>query len=333
MRRDVLFEHDDNVKRYSKFWALMILSSALAAAGILTESLPALIGAMIISPFITPMTGVMLATVLTQRRNTLRSVALVLAGAASAVGVSVLIGLLTGSEVSAATNPLVADRVTSDMFDLVVGLLTGVVAAIALVRDDISNSVPGVAIAVTLVPALAVAGLTLQSGQHAQAWDALVLFGANAVATLATGTVTMAVLGVRASLTLGEPAGSASEGVPRDDPRHGDESTWSRVVALSAVALVIAAPLAISAVHLRAEQTTQDTVDGTSRAWAESVGVEYIGMDASGPDLVVNFEGSQPLPSPGGLADALEAAGIDTTAVVAKLVPVETHRLGDLAGN
>lgn len=64
MRDDVLFEYDDNARRYSKFWALMILSSALAAAGILTESVAALIGAMIVSPFITPMAGVMLAAVL-----------------------------------------------------------------------------------------------------------------------------------------------------------------------------------------------------------------------------------------------------------------------------
>ncbi len=187
MRRDVLFEHDDNTKRYSRFWVLMILSSALAAAGILTESIPALIGAMIISPFITPMTGVMLAIVLSQQANVARSLLLVLAGAASAVALGAAMGLAAGSPTVAATNPLIAGRVTPDMFDLAVGLVTGVVAAIALVGEDISHTVPGVAITVTLVPALAVAGLAMESGALDQALDALVLFAANAVATLGDG--------------------------------------------------------------------------------------------------------------------------------------------------
>lgn len=325
MRRDVLFEHDDKAYRYSKFWALMILSSALAAAGILTESVPALIGAMIVSPFITPMTGVMLAAVLSQRVNVLRSVGQVLAGAAAAIAVGFLLGLLLDAPVSAETNSLVAGRVVPVAIDIVVGLLTGVVAAVALVREDISNSVPGVAIAVTLISALAVTGLLLESGQYTQAWDALVLFAANASATLVAGTLTMVACGVRASVGLS--SGGDAQSVGSDDPRHGDRRRWSGVVALAAVALVMAAPLAVTGVHLQSEQRTHDAARQVALDWARGHNVEFTGLDATGERLTLNFEGPSPLPEPAGLATALAAADVDPDDVEVGLRPVTTHLL------
>lgn len=325
MRQDVLFEHDDNAQRYTKFWALMILSSALAAAGILTESVAALIGAMIVSPFITPMTGVMLAAVLTQRVNMLRSLGLVVAGAAAAVAVGFLLGLTMDAPVSAGANALVAGRVVPIGFDLLVGAMTGIVAAIALVREDISNSVPGVAIAVTLISALAVTGLLLESGAYAQAWDAMVLFGANASATLAAGTLTMALCGVRGSMGLARADDETA--TDAEAPRHGDRSTWSRVIVMAIVAIVIAAPLTVSAVQLADEQGTQDSAREVAREWADGSGVEFVDVDASGELLTLDFEGPTPLPSTASLADALRREGVDPADVEVRLTPVTTRIL------
>lgn len=54
--------------------------------------------------------------------------------------------------------------------DLVAALTTGAVGSVALARSDISDTLPGVAIAISLVPPLAVVGLTLESGAPANAW-------------------------------------------------------------------------------------------------------------------------------------------------------------------
>ncbi|MFW2513837.1 DUF389 domain-containing protein [Demequina sp. SO4-13] len=327
MRRDVLFEHDDNARRYSKFWALMLLSGALAAAAVLTESLAALIGAMIVSPFITPITAVMLAAVLSQRTNLLRSVGQVLAGAAAVIAIGFLLGLLWEAPVTAETNSLVAARVVPIAFDIVVGALTGVIAAVALVREDISNSVPGVAIAVTLISALAVTGTLLESGQYSQAWAAFMLFGANASATVAAGTVTMAVCGVRAS--LGFPLDKGSIDAEDDDPRRVDRGPWSRVITLGVMALVIAAPLIASAIHLTATQGTQDTAHEVAREWALGHDLEFVGIDATGEHLTMSFEGPAPFPATEDLATALEARGLDPAQVEVRLMPVTTHMLRD----
>ena len=68
----------------------------------------------------------------------------------------------------AETNSQVAGRVNPRLVDLLAALATGAVGSIALARDDISDTLPGVAIAVSLVPPLAVVGLTLESGAPAR---------------------------------------------------------------------------------------------------------------------------------------------------------------------
>ena len=78
------------------------------------------------------------------------------------------------------------------MVDLVAALATGAVGSVALTRPDISDTLPGVAIAISLVPPLAIAGLTLQSGSPSQCLGALLPFATNVVAILASGIVVMA---------------------------------------------------------------------------------------------------------------------------------------------
>ena len=70
-----------------------------------------------------------------------------------------LLGLLVPYPVVAQTNAQVAARVTLQIADLVAALATGAVGSVALARSDISDTLPGVAIAISLVPPLAVVGL------------------------------------------------------------------------------------------------------------------------------------------------------------------------------
>ena len=101
-------------------------------------------------------------------------------------------GLFVPYPVVAATNSQVAARVTPRIIDLVAALATGAVGSVALARSDISDTLPGVAIAISLVPPLAVVGLTLESGAPHQALGALLLFTTNVAAILASGIVVMA---------------------------------------------------------------------------------------------------------------------------------------------
>jgi uncharacterized hydrophobic protein (TIGR00271 family) len=169
VRDQVFFEGPERRRRLSRY-RLLPLSAVSATAGVVSDSTATVIGAMIIAPLMTPILGVVLGVVLTDRANLARCLLLLAAGAAAVVALSWLLGHLVPYPVTAATNSQVAARVTPRLVDLVAALATGAVGSVALTRPDISDTLPGVAIAISLVPPLAVAGLTLQSGSPASAW-------------------------------------------------------------------------------------------------------------------------------------------------------------------
>jgi uncharacterized hydrophobic protein (TIGR00271 family) len=164
MRDQVLFDGPEARRKLSQFWVLLVLSAVVASAGIVLDSTATVIGAMIVAPLMTPILGTVLATVSADSRNLLRSLALVVSGAVVVVAVAFLVALLVPVAVIAATNTQVARRVHPQLFDLLAALATGLVGSFALVRSDVSATLPGVAIAISLVPPLAVVGMTLESG-------------------------------------------------------------------------------------------------------------------------------------------------------------------------
>src|SRR5690349_12969148 len=203
MKDALFFEGEQRRRKFSKFWTLLPLAAVIATAGITSNSTATVIGAMIVAPLMTPILGTALAIVLADRRNVVRSVLMVLAGALLVVVMGYLLGLLSPVPEVAATNEQVAQRVDPHLVDLIAALATGAVGAFALVRSDVSDTLPGVAIAISLVPPLAVVGLTLESGAPGQAAGALLLFVTNVVAILMSGVLVMAAYRVHRAADAG----------------------------------------------------------------------------------------------------------------------------------
>jgi uncharacterized hydrophobic protein (TIGR00271 family) len=317
MRDAVFFDGSSSGARYSRFWLLLVLASIIAAAGIVGNSTATVIGAMIVAPLMTPILGTMLATVLGDRVNLVRSLVLVLAGAAAAVLIGFAVGLLVPTEVLAGTNEQVAARVSPRLIDLLAALGTGVVGSVALVRRDISDTLPGVAIAISLVPPLCVAGLVLESGSFAQFLGALLLFVTNVVAILGTGIVVMSVYGV-------------SRLVRRRVP--GDSSTPSLVTPvafLAAMLLVVGVPLTLTSIHVAARSNLEGTVQEVGQEWATGVGWSVTGVSTQGDEAILHVQGTPPAPGTAELETALVAAGIDPDRVTVDLSRVNVLELTD----
>ena len=83
MRDQVFFEGPERRRRLSRYW-LLLLSAVIATAGVVSDSTATVIGAMIIAPLMTPILGVVLSVVLTDRANLARCL-LLAAGAAAVV--------------------------------------------------------------------------------------------------------------------------------------------------------------------------------------------------------------------------------------------------------
>jgi uncharacterized hydrophobic protein (TIGR00271 family) len=132
--------------------------------------------------------GMGIGLVIFNRRLIIRSLITLAAGTVLVVAIafisSMSLGLrLAGSEIISRTSPT--------LLDLVVALAAGGAAAFSQTRRSIANSIAGVAIAVALVPPLAVSGIGLALGQKAalESGISLTEFGSRGgEADIATGS-------------------------------------------------------------------------------------------------------------------------------------------------
>jgi uncharacterized hydrophobic protein (TIGR00271 family) len=262
----------------------------------------------------TPILGIVLAVVLADGANLRRCVVLVVAGAAAVVGISWLLGLFVPYPVVAATNSQVAARVTLQIADLVAALATGAVGSVALARSDISDTLPGVAIAISLVPPLAVVGLTLESGAPRQSLAAFLLFTTNVAAILASGIVVMALYRVRRVSVQTQTASSAFH-------------YRGAVTVIAALLLVVIVPLWISSDRIYKTTVRQSDVQAVAEHWASDAGWSVVGVTATGDQVLVEATGPNPAPGLALLRHDLNAAGLKGLNVRVSLVPASYQPL------
>ena len=141
---------------------LLAQAAIIATAGVLSDSTTTVIGAMIVAPLMTPIVGTALALVLARKGAMIRSLAYVVGGALLVIAVGFAFGSIDPVGLVSEANTQVIGRTNPWLIDLLAALATGTVDAFALVRADVSDTLPGVAIAISLVPPLAVVGLLLE---------------------------------------------------------------------------------------------------------------------------------------------------------------------------
>jgi uncharacterized hydrophobic protein (TIGR00271 family) len=174
----------------SAFAVMLLLAAGIASFGLSQDSAATVIGSMVIAPLGQPMVALGAALVMGWARETGRLLTMILLGAVAVTAVAFLLGVLLPD--ATPTGQILA-RTAPDLRDLGVALLAGAAGAYAYVRDELSGVLPGVAIAVALVPPLATVGLMLEERHWVLARGALTLFTANLVGiTVAAGVVMLA---------------------------------------------------------------------------------------------------------------------------------------------
>jgi uncharacterized hydrophobic protein (TIGR00271 family) len=306
MSEALFIEKDWRSPSASKFWVLLVLATVIATSGVIADSTAGVIGAMIVAPLMTPILGIALAVVLGDRPALLRSVAYVVGGALVVIAIAFVIGLVQFHPDAYATNSQVAARISPRLIDLLAALATGTVGAFALVRRDISDALPGVAIAISLVPPLAVVGLLVEAGRYSDALQSLLLFGTNVAAIIATGTLVLRLYKVR---EIAKAAGTVTGGIGR--------ATMAVIVALLAV---VAVPLAIGTYNVGYDQLLQSRATPIAQSWAARAGWQVATVKVVNKTIVVTALGPPPEVEVDSLRRELNDAGYPNDDLVIRLV-------------
>ena len=175
------------------FVALICLSTLIAGLGLIRNSVAVVIGAMLVAPLMTPIVGAGLGLAQCNLRLIQVSFRTIYRGFATAFCIGLLLGWLACDEIV----PEMTARGLPNFLDLLVALASGIAAAYALGRPNLSSALPGVAIAAALVPPLATSGIAAAEAEWKLAWGALLLFATNIVAIVLGTTGVFSAVGIR----------------------------------------------------------------------------------------------------------------------------------------
>jgi uncharacterized hydrophobic protein (TIGR00271 family) len=199
----LFFEGDRSRRHLVRFTVLLFLSAVIAVQGVIEDSTATVIGAMIIAPLMNPILATTAALVMGNGPRAWRSFLLVVSGTLGVIVLAAMFGTVAVHIVDFSTNSQITGRVTPRLLDLVVALAAGTAGAFAMSRDDVADSLPGVAVSIALVPPLCVVGISLSAGEWDHTWGALLLFLTNLLSILLAGGAIFALLGLGKATTEG----------------------------------------------------------------------------------------------------------------------------------
>ncbi len=231
-----------------RFYAMLTLSVVVAVMGLWLDSAAVVIGAMLLAPLMQPVLAAGACLSMALFNKSLSALLKVALATVWCIGIAFVISAILGEtdftgEIDARTQP--------DIKDLVVALAAGAAGAYATVRADASSSLPGVAVAVALVPPVATVGIAAQVGDWEKAQGALLLYITNLAAIIFASIVVFVITGF-------VPPRRLSENVIR---------LTTAALGLTAVVAVIAVPLYRASVESRSNNEEQTAANVIVDAW------------------------------------------------------------------
>jgi uncharacterized hydrophobic protein (TIGR00271 family) len=278
----VFYEGTRQRSDLERFAVLLFLSTLIATYGVIGDSTATVIGAMIIAPLMRPIMATTAGLVMGNPKRTGLSFLVVVLGVIGVIVVSWLVTEITVTRViSFETNSQITSRTSPRLIDLYVALAAGAAGAFALSRDDVADSLPGVAMAIALVPPLCVVGIGLAQGEIGAASGAMLLFITNLLAILIAGGLVFALLGLN-SATM--------KGLTREARR------WAfLLIALSI--MVVTIPLGSTSIRFFEEnQVKRETILSTLN-WLQGTGygINQVRVAGDQVNLVIYGSGERPL--------------------------------------
>jgi uncharacterized hydrophobic protein (TIGR00271 family) len=176
------------------FYVLIVISTLIATLGLYQNSAAVIIGAMLVAPLMSPIVAIAQGIVQANFTMVQRAVA------STAKGTTVAVAVAAGFALAVpdlGPTPQILARTAPTLLDLGVGLAAGAAAAYAVSRASVAAALPGVAIAVALVPPLGVVGYGLGTNRLGVAIGSFLLFLTNLGGIVFVAVVIFMLLGFK----------------------------------------------------------------------------------------------------------------------------------------
>ena len=251
------------------YWLEIIFSAGIAVLGLVLNSPAVIIGAMLISPLMGPIMALGLALAAGDLYLSVKAVANLVASIALAIGLSALIVWLLPFH---SVTQEVLSRTSPNLLDLGIALFSGLAGSVAVCRtggDGAVTTLPGVAIAVALMPPLCAMGFGLGSGVNTHIMGgAGLLFLTNLVAIVSSAFAVFLLVGMSSPVIRSEMeesrkgerfAEKLSRGPLGRVLANSGQLRW-RILMLVVLLAVIAVPLRTALMQVASETLIRGVV-------------------------------------------------------------------------
>ncbi|GAA2036632.1 hypothetical protein GCM10009819_21580 [Agromyces tropicus] len=302
------FERPERLTKLGTWWVMLVLSVAIATFAVLQDSTAVVIGAMLVAPLMTPILGLAGALVNGWGRRAFQSATLVASGAGAAVILAYGIAAWAPLAISFSTNSQIVSRVSPNTVDMMIALAAGAAGAFATVNARVASGIAGVAIAVALVPPLAVVGVSLNGARYADAGGATLLFLTNFVAIVLAAAIVFVLTGFARPFAL----------------RHRPRRILQTVAPFVVLAGIILLPLMLTSEGLLQNQTRERDVQRTVEGWlGPDSGFAVTSVSISGSEVSVTITGPDDPPAATDLRDALQEDFPSPIGLELTVIPVQ----------
>jgi uncharacterized hydrophobic protein (TIGR00271 family) len=264
---------------------------------------------MIVAPLMGPIMATTAAVVMGSLPRALRAIALVGVGVVTVIIAAYFLSwVVPDVTISFTSNAEITSRINPGLYALLTALASGAAGAFITSREEIADSMGGVAIAISLVPPLCVVGISLQEGQFDAAAGAMLLFLTNFLAILLAGGIVLWVVGV------GRVAVSVEQMRVR---RRG-------MALFVAGILLVSIPLSVTAYEAVARATKTNRATAEVRHWLDGTAYQLVAVNVNDRIVIATVEGTGELKPLQQLANQIAQALGHPVNVNLRALPVQT---------
>jgi uncharacterized hydrophobic protein (TIGR00271 family) len=271
------------------YTVLLALAALIASFGLYQDSAPSIIGAMVVAPLGGAIMALAAALVTGRLRWQTITFLQVVLGAAMVVAIGWLVAAILPEPL--VLTPSLLARTSPGLLDLGVALAAGAAGAYVAARRTGADALPGVAIAVSLVPPLATVGICLRLGRTGDAGGAMNLFLTNFVGIVVVASIVFLILGVAPS---------------REQLRERRRLRNGFVLAMIGL-FVVAIPLAAQGYSVAQSENRATAGAPIVRSWIGSLQLQVADWKVAGEDVNLALVGPDDPPDAATLAQQLSA--------------------------
>lgn len=176
----------------SEYLLLLGLSAIIVVSGLLINSASVIIGGMVVAPLLSPILTMAMGVVLADFKL-MRKSAVTLA---VSIGVVVLFSvLMTLFYPGRGLNAEIIERSSASLAHLIIAIAAGILAAFALAKPSISQTITGIAVSVSLLPPIVATGIGIALTDWGLTSGSLTLFIINFLGIVLAATVVFSLMG------------------------------------------------------------------------------------------------------------------------------------------